>query len=449
MNWNRLEEKVLEKYYPGEEELDRTRKKYQEVSEYIESEFGLETHFAGSSARGTCIKGDRDIDIFILFPEDTDKKQLEDHGLEVGKKTFDRFGGEYEIEFAEHPYTKGEINGHEVEIVPCYDVEPERIKSSVDRTPHHSRWIKQNLDNEQKKQVVLLKVFLRAAGIYGSSLKVRGFSGYLCEILVSEYGGFQDLVRDTQEWSETKVIDPENHHENGLPEELKEKFSEDNLIVIDPVDPERNVAAALSRENYSRFIYQCWQLRQEPGLNFFQEEELDYTEFDLQQEIDNRGDFLVLEFDEVDEVEDIVYPQMRKSLRRLQQVLEDRDFRLFSSGFHAGEKTRIYFELDRELPSIEEKEGPKVFHGTDHLAQFTGKYDNVFVRDDRLYAKVEREFTDAKQLLQDFLEDELQEKGIPEHVAEKLEDYRFVDPLEGDERWLNHLAKKLHVNQDG
>ncbi|MFB6292360.1 MAG: CCA tRNA nucleotidyltransferase [Candidatus Nanohaloarchaea archaeon] len=449
MNWNRLEEKVLEEHYPEEKELEKTRQKYREIAGYIESEFGRETHFAGSSARGTCMKGDRDIDIFVLFPEDTDKKELEDRGLEIGKKTFEEFDGEYEIEFAEHPYTRGKINGHEVEIVPCYDVAPEKIKSSVDRTPHHSRWVKQELDEEQKKEVVLLKVFLRAAGIYGSSLKVRGFSGYLCEILVSEYGSFEELIWGVNDWNGKEVIDPENHHENGLPNELEEKFSEDNLVVIDPVDPERNVAAALSRENYARFIYQAWRLRQEPGMDFFSPEEPDYTEFDLKQEIEERSDFLVLRFENVDEVDDIVYPQMRKTLRRLEQILEKNDFRVFNSGFHVGDETRIYFELERELPGIKEKKGPKVFHGEDHLAQFTGKYDNVFVRDDRVYAKTEREFTDAKKLVQDFLKGDLKEKGIPGHVAEKLEDYSFVDPLEGDERWLNHLAKKLHVNQDG
>jgi len=47
------------------------------------------------------------------------------------------------------------------------------IKSSVDRTPHHSRWVDQKLDDEQRKDVVILKRFLSAGGIYGSSKKVE------------------------------------------------------------------------------------------------------------------------------------------------------------------------------------------------------------------------------------------------------------------------------------
>lgn len=448
MDPKRLREKVLEQYYPGEHELEETQQKYENIAEFIRKEFSLETHFAGSSSRKTCMKGDRDIDIFVLFPEKVERLELEDRGLEVGKTVFEEFDGDYHIEYAEHPYTKGEINSHEVEIVPCYNVSADEIKSAVDRTPHHSRWVENNLNKEQRKDVVLLKTFLRAGELYGSSLKVEGFSGYLSEILIEECGSFQELVEEASGWGEQELIDPENHHEGSLPDELEDKFSEDNLVVIDPVDPERNVASVLSTENYSRFIYRCWQFRQKPGIHFFETEETDYTEFGLKQELEKRGEFLVLEFENPEDVEDIVYPQMRKTMRRLEQVMENRDFRIFESGFHLGEKTRIFFELDRELPEIEETRGPKVFHGEDHIAQFTGKYDNVFVKEDRLYAKVEREYTDAKELLQEFLEESVEERGIPGTVAEKITDFSFTEPLEGGEKWLKYLAKKLHVEEN-
>ncbi len=446
MNIERLREKVLEQHYPEEEELEETQEKYQEIADFIEEEFGLETHFAGSSARGTAMKGDRDIDIFVLFPENIKRTELEDRGLDVGKAVFNEFSGDFEIEYAEHPYTKGEINGHEVEIVPCHDVSPDDIKSAVDRTPHHSRWLKENLTEEQRKDVVVLKVFLRSGCLYGSSLKVRGFSGYLCEVLVNHYGSFEELVESVSQWGEREVIDPEDHHGGELPEELEEKFESDRLVVIDPVDPERNVASVLSMKNYSEFIYRCWQFLENPGINFFEKQEPDYTEFELKQEMEKRGDFLVIRFETPEDVEDVVYPQMRKTLRRLEDELEKHDFRIFESGFHAGdEKTRIFFELKRELPEIQEQKGPKVFHGHDHLEQFTSKYENAYVKGDRLYAKTGREYTDAKDFLKDFLSGELEQKGIPGNVAEKIVDFGFADPLESEEKWLNYLARKLQV----
>ncbi len=444
MDWERIREKVLDDFYPREEDIKQTQKLYEKISHFIKSRFSLDTHFAGSASRRTSIRGDKDIDIFVLFPEEVERKELEEQGLEIGKKVFQEFDGEPRVEYAEHPYTRGEIEGHDVEIVPCYDVEPEDIKSSVDRTPHHSRWVKDHLDKEKKKEVVLLKSFLRSSGLYGSSLRVRGFSGYLCEVLIAEYGSFQELVSSTSNWDRGEVIDPEGHHEE-LPPELEKKFEDDPLRVIDPVDPERNVAAVLDGENYAKFIYNCWQFRQEPGINFFREEELEFSEFEIKKEIDDRGDFMVIEFETPDEIDDVIYPQMRKALHVIDRKLRKNDFRIFEKGFHVGKKTRIFFELERELPLVHQKKGPKIFHGEEHMAQFTSKYEKVYVKGERLHARTEREHTDAKELLKEFLEGDTQKKGVPGNIAEKIEDFSFIDPMDGDEKWLKYLAEKLHV----
>jgi tRNA nucleotidyltransferase (CCA-adding enzyme) len=449
MNWEKLREKVVEQKYPDEEELDRLWKKYEEVSGFIEESFGVDTFFAGSAGRGTCVSGDRDIDVFLIFPEDVERQELENRGLDIGEETFEHFGGSHEVEYAEHPYTKGEIDGFEMEIVPCYETDPEDIQSAVDRSPHHARWVKENLSKEQKEDVVLLKTFLKTGNLYGSSLKVRGFSGYLCEILIHEYGSFRELVRKAREWREETVIDPLDHHEE-MPQNLEEKFSEDSLIAIDPVDPERNVASVLTTENYSRFIHRCWKFDRAPGMNFFEEEEIEVDRFEVQKEIEARGDFIVLEFDAIDEPGDLVYPQMRKTMRRIEKVLEKHDFRVYESGFHVGTQIRIFFELDSSLPGIRYRKGPKVFHGVEHLEEFTSKYENTFIRGERIYAKVEREFTKAKELLKSFLDEKpekLQEKGIPDDVSEEMAGFKMTDPVLEDEEWLKFLTKKLEIGQ--
>ena len=449
MEWKRLREKIIQERYPREKELEELRQKYREISDFIEREFGMATHFAGSASRGTCMKNDGDIDIFILFHEETDDLELENKGLEIGKETFKQFEGDFEVDYAEHPYTKGRIDGYEVEIVPCYDTNPENIKSSVDRTPHHSKWVKENLTEEERKDTVILKNFLDSMDLYGSSLKTQGFSGYLCEILINHYGGFHELLKSVADWEDEKLIDPENQHDGELSERLEKKFSDEPLMVIDPVDEGRNVASVLSLENYSRFIYLCWRFRQNPGMGFFKSEEKSYSEFRIKQELKSRSDFLVLEFGSIEEVDDIVYPQMRKTMRRLNNELEKKEFRIYESGFYIGQKTKIFFELDRELPEMQEMEGPKVFHSEEHLSEFTSKYENVFIKKERMVAKTEREFTDAKRFLEAFLSDDLDEKGIPDNVAEKLENYSFKDPLESDSEWLNYLGEKLHLQDKG
>lgn len=452
MEWTRVREKVIEQNYPEQKELRDARSAYEKISAFIEGEYGLETHFAGSTSRGTCMSGDKDIDLFVLFPKDTERKTIEQQGLTVGKKAFENFDGEYQVEYAEHPYTKGEIEGHEVEIVPCYKVRPENIKSAVDRTPHHSKWASENLKREQRKDAVILKKFLSTGGLYGSSLKVQAFSGYLCEILIAHYGSFKELAEASENWSENQVIDPEGHHEEALPEELENKFSDEKFVVIDPVDPERNVASVMSSENYAKVIERFWRFNKDPSMKFFQEMERDVSQFEVKQEVDKRADFLVMEFERPEAVEDVIYPQMRKTLRRLDNALEKEDFRLYESGFQVGEeKTRIFLELEASLPEIREQKGPKVFHGVEHLEQFTEKYENTFIRGERIWAKVDREFTEAKAFMNEFLSgevSELEEKGIPEHVAEKIVEFRFTEPVPDDKEWLKYLAEKLNVKEN-
>ena len=449
MQWNQIRRRAVEKFYPEEEEFDELEEAYEKISEFIEKSSGFETFFAGSAGRKTCMTGDRDVDVFVLFPEELERRELEQKGLEIGRKTFEEFDGEYEVEYAEHPYTKGMIEGLEVEIVPCYDTDPENIISAVDRSPHHAEWVRENLSMEQREDVVLLKAFLRASGIYGSSLKVQGFSGYLCELLIYEFGSFRELLESAQEWGEEKVLDPENYHSEGLPEKLEKRFRGENLVVVDPVDSERNVASVLTRENYSRFVFQAWKFSESPGMEFFREEEgIDVENFALRKELDRRGDFIVLEFDVPDRPDDILYPQMRKALRRLRDRLEDAGFRIFESGFHVGDQVRVFFELDETLPEIYYQKGPKVFHGTEHLRQFTEKYDNTFIQDDRVVAKTEREFSNARNLVKSFLDgeaSELEEKGVPGNVAEKIKDFRMIDVFQEDEEWLKFLVRKLHL----
>jgi len=441
MDLERVKQKALEQYYPDQEELDRAQETFDNISNFIEEKHGLESHFAGSASRETCRKGDKDIDIFVLFPESTSRQELEEKGLEIGKSVFDNFDGEHHVEYAEHPYTKGEILGHEVEIVPCIDTGAENIRSSVDRTPHHTRWAKENLDKQQRKDVVALKAFLDAQSLYGSSLKIEGFSGYLCEILIAYYGSFEALIDASKSWEEEKRIDFKD----------SDKEFESDFVVVDPVDPERNVAAVLSGENYAKYIFEAWNLYTKPTISGFVREE-EFDEFVLKQELDSRGDVLVLKFERpIDEVDDIVYPQLRKLKRLLEKKLVKNDFRVFESGVHSENVCRVFFELDRHLPEVEVVKGPQVFHNEKHLRQFASKYENVFIKEQRVCAKVLRDFTDAQKFLKEFLRGEasvLKEKGVPNQLASHVEESKFTDALDGEEEWLKYLYRKFNcVNQ--
>jgi len=439
MDLTTVKQKALETYYPSEKELKEADQIFQKISDFIYEEHGLKSHFAGSAGRQTCRKGDKDVDIFILFPESTSRKELEQKGLEIGKSVFKEFGGEHHVEYAEHPYTKGDLLEHEIEIVPCIDTAPDQIRTSVDRTPHHTRWVKENLDENQKKDVVALKAFLDAQNLYSSSLKTQGFSGYLCEVLIAYYGSFEQLITSSKSWEQQERIQFEE----------SEKEFNSNFVVVDPVDPNRNVAAVLSDENYAKYIFEAWKLDQKPSRSKFSSE-AEFSEFELKQELKRRSDILVLEFQRPkDEVDDIIYPQLRKLERRINQKIQKADFRIFESGVHADEeKCRIFFELNRTLPEVEIIKGPKVFHNERHIEQFHQKYENTFVKNQRVCAKTQRRFLDAQELIKNFLEgdiEQLRQKGVPNQLAPHVKESKFSDPLEGEEKWLKYLYRKFNL----
>lgn len=447
MELEEVKGQVLERTRPSEEEEQENRELFSRIQDFVEDEFGREAELVGSTAKGTFMSGDKDLDIFVFFDTSVSADELEEEGLEIGEAVFDEFDGGYDVEYAEHPYTKGGIEDYEVEIVPAYRVDSgEDIKSSVDRTPFHRRWINENLSREEKEDVIVLKAFLRGRELYGSTLKIQGFSGYLCELLVAEYGSFEQVLEAAVEWDRDQVIDPADHHDS-LPNHLRKKFSDEDLVVIDPVDPERNVASVLSNENYARFIHSAWRFLEEPDMEFFFPPDREADREMMEANADERGDFLIVEFPTPDLMDDILYPQMRSLLSRLETLLRGDKFRVFHSGFHVGdEATRIAFELfSRELPSARKHRGPQVFHNTEHLENFSSKYDDVWVEGERLVTIVEREHPDARQLLDDFLAGDLREEGVPGNLVPSVEEAEITGLEFDGEDWRKFLRDEFHL----
>ncbi len=85
--------------------------------------------------QNACDERKSDIDIFIAFPLDTDKKDLKRHGLDLAHECCVEFGITPQHHYASHPYVTTFLEGCEVDIVPCYAIEDgDQLKSAVDRT---------------------------------------------------------------------------------------------------------------------------------------------------------------------------------------------------------------------------------------------------------------------------------------------------------------------------
>ncbi len=364
------------------------RKKELELSQKIINELktmGYDALLVGSIAKNTCLRGDKDLDIFILFDKKTPRTTLEKKGLELGKKIAKKFKVKSGVHYAEHPYTKMKINNYDVDLVPCYDInKSEKIISAVDRSPLHTEYILANL--EKPNDVRLLKHFCKEIGVYGAEIATHGFSGYLCELLVLNYNGFQEVLEQASKWEKGKHID--------LIGKSKKSFKEP-LVVIDPVDSERNVAAAVSEEKLCEFILLARQ--------FLKTKKTPTTASLLPK----RGKLFVVEWKISEENEEIIWSQLQRYEKKLVKQLRDKEFRVIDSMIWTDAKTKaqILFELETwEFPPINDHWGPRVYD-REHAQQFIKKYKKAVVRGNKLVTERPREYTQAKSLLKVLLKE--------------------------------------------
>ena len=363
----------------------------------------------GSTARGTWVAGDRDIDLFVRFDADLDREQLEEYGLAVGHAVLP----EGHEEYAEHPYVKGTHDGFDVDLVPCHDVATAGdLVSAVDRTPFHDAYLSARLDDDLAADVVLAKAFLKGIGAYGSDLRTEGFSGYLTELLVLELGGFVPLVESARSWHPPMEFDPEGHAARTF---------DDPLVVVDPTDPTRNVAAVLSTANLARFQHYARELLAAPSEALFEPaapEPLDAAE--VRNHLDRRGATAVaVVFDAPDLVDDQLWPQLRRSLDGTVRGLNGHGFDVLRARAMVGAegddergsdpgRAALYAELEvAERPTVERHDGPPVAVRK-HAASFYESYaDDVdpdtygpFIDGDRYVVEREREFTTVRRYLE-------------------------------------------------
>ncbi|WP_224332797.1 CCA tRNA nucleotidyltransferase [Haloprofundus halobius] len=349
----------------------------------------------GSTARGTWLSGDRDIDLFVRFPPALPREELERYGLEIGRAVLP--GGHEE--YAEHPYVKGDFEGFDVDLVPCYDVpEATDIQSAVDRTPFHNAYLDAKLDDDLRADVRVFKRFLKGIGAYGSDLRTKGFSGYLSELLILEHGGFEPLLRAAADWHPPVEFDPEDHGRATF---------DDPLVVIDPTDPERNVAAVLSAANVARLQHYARELLAEPReALFFPPDEQSYSRVDVREQLSRRGTHPVaVVFDAPEIVEDQLYPQLEKSLSGVVSELDRRGFAPLRATAMADGRAVLFVECSvAERSAFARHDGPPVAvrqHATGFFEKYQGADDvyGPFIDGDRYVVERERAFTTPEALL--------------------------------------------------
>jgi tRNA nucleotidyltransferase (CCA-adding enzyme) len=425
-------EDVLRRITPEKKERDKIRVLSEKLERKVASASGelgvkVKVRVEGSVAKDTWIGEEPDIDIFMRVAKTIPRKSLGDVCLRIARKAT---AGSKQIErFAEHPYLEAVVDGTRVNIVPCYEVKQGEWLSATDRTPFHTDYMKKHLNVQMQAEVRLLKKFMKGIGVYGAEIKIGGFSGYLCELLILHYKSFMDTLKAFAQYRQRMVIDIEGFFKSRQ-KEIDLLFDEP-LVVVDPVDKARNVASAVRVQRLYTLVAAAQVFLKKPRFNFFYPPKTaPLTVGKMRHELKKRGSAIVfVTFGKVDAVPDILWGQLYKSQRSLRKLVELSDFKFLRDLPWSDEKglNIFVFELEHYCvspvkmhlgPPLEKEKECERFN-----AKHQGKRGTVsgpYVEDGRWVVLVQRKFTDACMLLREKLKDGGRNAGVAEQISQML-----------------------------
>ena len=382
----KAKKKIADKVY------NLVEKEIQKYSEVIELEFG------GSYAKDTWLSKDADIDIFIKFKKSISEEKLESISKKIGFESLKKYSPY--VRYSQHPYVEAKIKNTKINIVPCYDVKIGEWKSAADRSPFHTKFMKKSLTLKMRNEVRVLKTFLKINGIYGAEIAKQGFSGYISEVLILEFGSFENLITSISNIKENQIIGKTS------------KSFDTSIVVIDPIDSNRNLAAAISNENIGKFILISRALKEKPSLGFFKNKK---------QKISNKfwNNLLIIKFEFKSRSPDIIWGQIKRATSTLSTQLELEGFTVLRSKSYTDQQKEAYLLFFLESTKINEtyqKKGPEFFREDSTHSFILKNLKNaelVWIGNDRKIISLEkRKYVDAVSFMKEFLEKSLQ-VGIP------------------------------------
>ncbi|MGC8937159.1 MAG: CCA tRNA nucleotidyltransferase [Candidatus Methanomethylicaceae archaeon] len=428
-------EEVRNRVRPSPEDRKKIMRVVERIKCNIEEEakakgLKVRVEVEGSLAKDTWVATDKDIDIFIIFPRGTSKEVVKEVGLELAKSGV---GEGWRLGYAEHPYVEACVEGYTVDIVPGVEIgEGERPVTAVDRTPLHTKFVVSRLDESMRDSVRLLKQFMKGIRVYGAEIKVGGFSGYICELLVINYGNFEEVLRQAAKWRHKTVIDYMKYYGEGE----AERVFDSPLVVIDPVDRRRNAAAAVSLQCYTTFIAAAGRFLEKPSMEyFFPGREGKGLDEALRVSKERGTSLIVIKTSCPKLPSDVLWGEIQSSLMKTVGLLERHDFKVLDHKAWSDEGRDLFFVLElesRRLRKGKVRQGPKVWYYED-AKKFLDKYlggnalAGPFIRGDRWYVEIKRKYTDAKELLEKELAKEQLSKDIMEELKKGFVVYADED----------------------
>lgn len=367
-----VEHEVTARITPSAEFLDRVAKVRVALVERVNAAARARSSpltralVAGSAARGTFLQDRLDVDLFLLFPPDLSRDRLREEGLALGSAVLSNPSTRY----AEHPYLRGTFEGFTVDAVPGFAItDPSHPLSPVDRTPFHQEYLAARETPPLVEQVRLAKQFFRSLGVYGSEARTEGLSGYLVELLVLRFGSLRKMLLAARDWRVPVRLAEPGKEPPRLPADVA-------LVLADPVDPNRNVASALSRRNVGLFILAAGAYLDRPRPRFFalRADRPLSKEAALALVLARGTHVTVTVLARPDLVDDTLYPQVRKAARAVAEELSRSDFTVLG-GASAADPSSVVIVVELahpRRPQVRVQDGPPA--GVDRTGHFLEKW---------------------------------------------------------------------------
>ena len=353
----------------------------------------------GSYAKGTWLPEKADIDIFVKFNKKTSEKDFRTIGTKVGFQSLKKY--KPYTRYAEHPFVEAVVDGTRVNIVPCYDVNKGEWQSATDRSIYHTKFMSQKLSGSLKEEVRILKKFFLHIGVYGAEIAKEGFSGYVSEVLISYFGSFEKTIKKISELKKGQVIGKST-----------KKF-DSPVVIIDPVDNNRNLGTAISMDNLGKFVLASRAFLKKPSKKFFKKP--------ISKRIMKNNDkIVVVQFKFKDRSDDIIWGQIKRASNALKTQLELGGFTVLRNSSIKDEKENaalIFLLHAKKIENSLIRVGPEI-SSKDHCEKFisaNSKKSQLMWIDEngKIKSLQKRKYSDARLFLQNLLKNNLKNSGIP------------------------------------
>ncbi|HLD34188.1 MAG TPA: nucleotidyltransferase domain-containing protein [Candidatus Nanoarchaeia archaeon] len=414
MNWKT---EVLLKVKPNSAEEQSLKNKVNHFLKKLDSHL-KDAHaiLGGSGAKNTWLKGEHDADIFVLFSE-----KYRDNGHKLAdmlEASIKKLHQPYERLHGSRDYYRIYEEDFLFEIIPILHIKKAiEAKNITDVSPLHAAWVQKHASSKLCDEIRLTKAFCKAQKCYGAESYIRGFSGYVLEILTIHYGSFEKLLKASQKWAEKEIIDVAKLYKKKADvwTELNGSKLQSPLIIIDPVDKTRNAAAALSKERWLLFKEKASKFLKKQNCLFF---ERTYMTIPSLKSKKGKHHIVAIEIITVDGKEDKIGAQLLLAFDYLKKHMAEFDLIEADWEWDKHSKALFWFIVKNAgRPKKELRKGPPL-EMKEYVADFKKKHKKTKLKDGHVWAEIDvKDYT---------LKSHVEAKLKDDYVKEKIKNGKLI-----------------------